>query len=609
MARDDPNIEMEYQSLVDQRRDQTSHGCDIRRDDSGFWNACKAWYLIFLHLITCVILVWCLEKKIDGQDFQIGSPPAIFTVPLYQAQITGLISVSLVLIRSLAGACSTLIAWRVIFVMLNREGLKLKELTWLQNYRMPILPQGNSGSRLFWSSWAMLVIILTWPSGYLSPLVTSSVTWIPGTRLSSHSFNFPTPIVDGSNIWDSLTYPSLSLKIIVSAASVAGTDSAYAFGSKEPPLRRYFSSKQEIPANSLIDITTPYLHIDLRWIDGADETRFQNVGHSDSHAYILDCSEADWRGVGSVSILRNTTWDKEGAKPKVAEIFSDEKIIAVQVNTLDIHVPLPDGSTAHKDMACPTTSLSLGKLPNVTQHVIEYYSSINGTTTQEWLGKDCFLAAEASVTAGKYQGKDCIVKPAGGNIYSATCTKQTAHDAVEADWLSRVSFEFMSEIMRNIVMLNITSSWMNNTIDDYTTGMLHLAYDAAWSSLTSDEGKRTDQAIVRTAEPVIRAQVEKSKVFTWLGLSSTLTLSALLLFSGLMYTSTKTIRDPALAALSMDLGEIAHSGQASGLCNAVALSKEDKKLSRLKFADDDDAKEFDKCRRRLVFVDRVERSL
>ena len=162
--------------------------------------------------------------------------------------------------------------------------------------------------------------------------------------------------------------------------------------------------------------------------------------------------------------------------------------------------------------------------------------------------------------------------------------------------------------MRNIVMLDIISSCMNNNIDDYTTGMLHIAYDAAWSSLTSDEGSRTNQAIVRTAQSIIRAQVEKSKVFIWLALCSTLTLSALLLFSGLMYTSTKTIRDPTLAALSMDLSEIAHRGQASGLCDAAALSKEDKKLSRLKFADDYDAKELDKCRRRLVFVDRVERS-
>ena len=449
MAPDDQNIEiveMEYQSLVDQRRDQTSHGCDVRRDDSGFWNACKAWYLIFLRLIACVILVWCLEK-IDGQNFQIGSPPAIFAVPLYQAQITGLISLSLVLIRMLAGACATLIAWRVIFVMLDQEGLELKGLTRLQNYRMPILPQGNSGSRLFWSSWAMLVIILTWPSIFVSPLVTSSVTWIPGTRvtrLSSNSFNFPTPIIDGSNSWDYLTYPSRSLKIIVSATSMAGTDSAYAFGSKEPPLRRYFSSKQEIAANSLIDITMPYLHVNLSWIDGADETRFQHVGDSDNYADILQCFADNWRGVGSVSILRNTTWDKEGAKPKVAEIFSGKKIIYIQASTLDIHVPLPDGSTAHKDMACPTTSLSLGKLPNVTQKATDYFASHNGTITNEWWGKDCFLVAEASITAGKYQGEDCTVKPAGGNIYSATCTKQTTYDAVEVDWLSRLNFEFMT---------------------------------------------------------------------------------------------------------------------------------------------------------------------
>ena len=53
----------------------------------------------------------------------------------------------------------------------------------------------------------------------------------------------------------------------------------------------------------------------------------------------------------------------------------------------------------------------------------------------KWLRKDCFLVAEASITAGEYNGTNCIVNLAGKDVYTAQCTMQTSRDAVEADWL------------------------------------------------------------------------------------------------------------------------------------------------------------------------------
>lgn len=598
MPQDDRNPGIAYQPVVDERSDQKSHACDVRPDDSGISNTFKAWYLIVLHLALCIIFLVCLTTFVDEQDFRIGSPPLRFTKPLYQAQVTGLISLSLVLIRTLAGACSTLVTWRTIFVMLNQKGVTLKELVRLQNYRLPIFPRRY---RLLWSSWAALVIILTWPSGFVAPLANSAVTWIPGTKLSSKTSSIWTQYLDksNSNDWGFLFYPDKNSKIIISAASMAGTDPAYAFNLTGRPFRRYFSALEDLPVNGSIDITIPYFNVDLRWIDGADETRFKNIG--DPVYTDIISSGINWRGDGSVSILRNKTWDKDDVKPKSGEVFSGQKFVTVKVTTLDVQVPLPNGSIARQDMACPTTSLSLGILPNVTQKEKQYYADVNN---DQWLGKDCFLVAEASIRAGKYQGKNCIVKPAGKNISSATCTMYIPPDKVEPDWLPSLSIEFMSEIMRNMVMLDVTSPWKGNTsIDDYTTSTLRLAYHAAWSSLTINQGTYTDSATVRLAKPVIRARLELSKMYIWLGLCSTLTLSAALLFVGLKLSSTKTIRDPTLAALSMDLSEVAHSGRANGLCNAVALSDEDKKLPRLKFADDSSEKGgADQCRRRLVFV-------
>lgn len=504
MARDEQGVGTEYQPVVEERKDQTPYSCDSRADDSGIWNTCKAWYLVLAHLAACLILLVCIELVVDKHDFETGSPPWVFKLPRYQIQVTGIISFSLVLIRMLGGACSTLLVWRTIFVLLNRQGVTLVELVRLINYRVPMFPRGGSKGRQLWLSWAALVIILLWPSGFASPAATSAVAWIPATKLSSNCIEIPTKVADGhTNYWDLLLYSDQRSMTVASAASMAGINSTYAFNSQRMPLRRYFPAHTNITASSVVDITVPYFDVDLHWIDGADDIRFQHVG--DSHYSDIVSFDVNTRIDGLVRILRNETWDPDKAMPRAAEVFSGGKVISVKVNTLDFSVPLPDGSTAHKDTPCPQTSSSLGKLPNVTQKDINYFA---GNTTQ-WLGKDCFLVAEASITAGKYKGTDCTVNPAGNGIYAATCTMQTSRDEVEADWLSSLSIEFMSEVMRYVVMLNTTSPWMYDHLDNYTTGMLHLAHHAAWSSLTNGEGKANESASVKLARPVIRAQVDE----------------------------------------------------------------------------------------------------
>lgn len=603
MVTDEQVIGVAYQPVKNDRNDQRSYNCDTRADDSGIWNVCKAWYLILVHLAACVVLLVCIEELVNHQEFLTGPPPWIFTLPRYQAQVTGLISLSLVLIKMLSGACSTLLVWRTISVMLNREGITLVELVYLEKYRIPTCPRWTSKNRLFWSSWAALVIVLLWPSVFASPFFTSAVTWIPSTKLSFDHLEIPTNFRDESGNWDFLNYAEERFKILITAVSMAEKDPAYAFRSKGKPLRRYFSSAQAIPANSVIDITAPYFDVDLNWINGADKARFGRIGSS-KYADVVSFG-IDTRSDGSVAILRNETLDVAKAIPQAAEVFSKNLIVSVKSNTLDIQRPLPDGSTPHEDTPCPTTSSSLGKLPNIIQKEVHYFAGI----TDEWRGKDCFLVAEASTRAGKYQGTNCIVNPAGKDIYTATCAMQESRDDIEVDWFSRGSILFMSEIMRCIVMLNTTSSWMHDNLNGYTTGMLHLAHHAAWSSLMKHQGNANGSASATLAEPVIRARVDLTRMLIWLGMCGTVTLSAVLVAGGEIVSSTKTVRDAALTALSMDLSEVAHSGRTSGLCNAVTLNEEDEKLPRLKFANDYDGKESDKCRRRLVFADSDEERL
>jgi hypothetical protein len=49
--------------------------CRLRRDDSGFGKFCKAWYLFFIHLISCILFMAAVLRLIDGKTFSSDHQP------------------------------------------------------------------------------------------------------------------------------------------------------------------------------------------------------------------------------------------------------------------------------------------------------------------------------------------------------------------------------------------------------------------------------------------------------------------------------------------------------------------------------------------------------
>lgn len=597
MAWDDGNDNIRYQAVVQERIERTPDRCVLRADDSGTWNTFKAWYLFLIHLMACVLLFFMVAQCINDHTFKTGAPPSLFTSDLYQTQVTGLISLALVIIRLLAGSCSALIIWRTVFILLEKGGITLTELARLGNYHAPIIPRGGSKIQLLWSCWAVAVIVLLWPPGFAAPLANSSVAWIPSTRLLDTLTPVSIGAVNQFADWAALSYEDMRMMTVINAASMAGKDPVYAFEPTGLPLRRYFSLTQNIPANSTMNLTLPYFDVGLRWIDAASDNRSQHVGDPK----YADLANLDFsiRDDGSVAVIRNDTWDAEKATPQAAKTFSGTKLISIKVGVLGVNDQLLDGSAPNQDSPCPTVSAVFGKLPDVGQQTTSYFwSGPDGT----WAANDCFLVAEASITAGKYKGTDCTVSPAGAD-YMATCIVSHDPGAVEGDWMTGLTLDFMSETMKYIVMLNITQPWMHDNLNNYTTGILTLAYHAAWSSLMKRLGNASEPTTTRAAESVVRATVDRTRICIWLAMSAMLTVSALLVAVAQNVSTTKTVRDTTLAALAMDLTEVTHSGHASGLCSAVTLSKEDHQLPRLKWADNCDKRENDTCRRRVVFAE------
>ncbi|KAF2501285.1 hypothetical protein BU16DRAFT_450923 [Lophium mytilinum] len=593
--------------------------CYLRSDDSGIWNGVKAWYIFLLHLIACGLSVFSMIQWIDDRNFYTGSPPSIFQIKhgLYQTQVTGLISVGLVGVRLLAGICTGLLVWRTIFILLEKRGMSLAEISHLSGWRTPVFLVLGSTTGALWSIWAAAVIVLLWPSSFASPLATSSVAWLPSTRL--HKATQPIDLVSIANAtdWSPILYDEMRYSTIVSTATNTGRDPSYVFNSTNLPLRRYFdaSSIPELTTRSVMGLAVPYFDIKLKWVNNATVKNTDRIGaweYVDVNNNTFSC-----RSDGAVNFLRDVQWDSNNATPKEAGIFNGTKLVVIKVLTMTKGMKLDDGTIVDEYTPCPTTSSVFGKLPDVGQ----YQNAIVWSNNQAFSANDCYLIAEASITAGKYAASNCTVSPSGSIDRYATCQTDSHNATLQDDWLRDLALDFLSEALKYTVLQNFTDSYMrNSTVDQYTTGMLTLGYHAAWSALMGRLGNTTETAHFVQAEQVVKAEIERRKLYGWLGMNITLTASAILVYLAQTTSRAKTVRDTALAAMTMELTEVMHSPRAKGLCNAVALNKRDKKLPRLKWKESvatgrggiepfggTAPSEERSCRRRLAFVDETQR--
>jgi hypothetical protein len=553
--------------------------CDTRTDDSGFWNGTKSWYLFVLHLSTTIALVVGIIA-IDGYVFKIGFGPNLFVVKdrLYQAQVTALISLALVIIRLIAGACSTLLAWRILSLLLERRGILLSEMTRLLNLRLPVL-FGWDVRSWYWTIWAIIVTLLLWPQAFVAPLASSSITWLPQGQVVE---NATTSI----NIWSigqyadyvKIFYPEWTMRTIITAAVFTGKEPIYAFNSTNLPLRRHFDPSQDTSDNSTIGIVMPYFAVDLRWIDATSDNRSQHAGNTTYQDVDKDFSI---RQTGAIALVREQPWDPYLATPSLATTYRGTQLVAIKLQTLAFGDKQPDGTIANNMSKCLATDTETFKLPNV----IQFQKSVF-INDDDLIAYDCYLVAEATIVAGSYSAEGCIVgnDPGADDSY-ATCSVQRDDTKVQDHWLTGLSLDFMSEALKYTVLLNYAQPWISQDLDTYASGMLTLGYQAAFSAIieTLHNDKDTEAANFSTATGVIVASIDRPKLYIWLSMNVAMTLSAMMVYLAQRRSNKKTIRNPALSALTMDLSEVTHDQDAQGLCNAVTLSKQDNKLWELEW--------------------------
>ncbi|XEU97438.1 hypothetical protein FSHL1_002724 [Fusarium sambucinum] len=585
-------------SVLSQTEQLQQRNCSSRADDSGLWNAIKAWYLFAVHIVLCAATA-AIVIHIDERVFKAGSDYSLFTFhsPLHQSQVTGLLSLALVVIRLIAGACSTLLAWRIIFILLENRGVTLSELTRTLSFLIPILPAIKAEISLFWSLWATIALALMWPHGFAAPLASSSLSWIPDTLLRNVNTTTIERIGDLTH-WDAITYSDMRATTVISAASLTGNEPQYAFKSKAFKLRRYFNPSEKIPTNSNISLPLPYLATNIRWVNATDNKRSQYAANADYSdvSYPLES-----RAIGAISIIMDEKWNAKSQIPKHSSILRTTKLVAVRLSMVPSEEELKKGRRPSDKDECPTVTAEFGELPPVIQERIPVRKSDGTIRTY-----DCYILAEVEMTAGIYGGQDCKVVSSNSTSQSyATCLVKRDDEAIKEDWLHSLSLDFTSEVLKYTVWQHFAEPWITSDLNTYVTGMLTLGYHASWSTLMRRLGTDAEPISFKASEDAVSVSVDKKKLYIWLSMNATLTLAAVIVYGASMKAKTKTVRDTTLAPLTMDLSDILHKPETSGLCTAVSLNDNDYKLPRLRWQKDVKGSEDDTDQAATLFCRKI----
>ena len=466
--------------------------------------------------------------------------------------------------------------------------MTLTELTRLNNYRIPILPGTDSKSRFLWSVWAMMVVFFLWPSNFAAPLANSSLAWNPSSEIVGPIRSFSMHALDNTSRFGLIGFQEWRTNSLVNAAILTTTEANYAFNNTFLPLRRYFRAPENMTDNSTVSATFPYFDADVHWIDATPDVKglLSNNSYTDFTTPAVG-EDTLTRDIGSVVLVRNSSFDPHSGSwlqnqgPDEAPVFSASRLVAVLVSSFKAGDDL-DGSPADANSLCSNQSSNFGKLPGLKQ----YNNSFYFPNSYKFDSADCYQIGTVNITAGLYSATDCKVHSAG-NFKSGTCSISRELTRVRGDWGAPVVWEMLTETMKETVITNGTYDQMTNGLGNYVTGMLTLAYHAAWSSAMEKMAIGNEDGKFRRAESMVRAGVSRGKLYAWLAMNLSLLISAIFVYIALGFSSVKAIRDTTLTPLMADFSAITDSQRGSGLRNAAALSKKDQKLPRIKLNDDD----------------------
>lgn len=257
------------------------------------------WALVFVPVVGELLLsvgtAAVMFLYVDKQMFNIhdrrptfaeadGSQITIPSFALLQTDVTTILSIALAVIRLLAGAWLTGVCWRCAIILLEKDGMRLRDFNRLVSHSVQSMftfcfPRKNGHIHLSSMFLSLVILLLALPAQYAAPLLTGSITWVPSFHMAAGNVSVSritsTHLGPGQNAWDwyndySENRGSTRLKA-AALASIAWSISDARFNTTGL-MKRIVPAAKNLAVNStLADLTLPFFVVhSIHWFSNDD---------------------------------------------------------------------------------------------------------------------------------------------------------------------------------------------------------------------------------------------------------------------------------------------------------------------------------------------------
>ncbi|CAE6467099.1 unnamed protein product [Rhizoctonia solani] len=457
---------------------------------------------------------------------------------LVQSEVVTILS-SMVAIHKIAlTGWVTLLCWRVAVSLMESPGLRYGDLKTLATYRL-LTPGAYFRSFPTFLTGTLLLVSLA--ANLASPILTGAVSWVPNNHLAKGLSADPLQVRDGEEVAlakalkENLDFYGTHKNPRLESAANSGFGVARFRWGRDPEkgvLKRFTTSVDELALNSTIqNITIPFFKIhSLKWIEDIENNPILAY-YGGPGSMIMPAVNASFVELpspsftfssGYVLLLPNTTTSR-ASDLLDSTMIRDTRLLVLSVDTFsDVDKNLP---------------------PNTI-----------------WSNDGIFHYAYAWVTftAGVIRCKEYKC------LYTSTSVVQSNTPLEpEPHVLTALALNLAQAIGVNLANRRAPLPPRSN-VNDYVEAILVRSYSGAWESLIDLFSLFPSNSSYIPAYPALLAQVNQTRVYTWLVLQLLVTfLSALVMATQLRASNYPAANNPALVPFYLDTIEVPTSADAA----------------------------------------------
>jgi len=558
------------------------------------WLTFKRWHLLLWQLLSVTLFSFGMIFWLNGRSFAIGGRHlSVFRASeLTQSDITTIISSCLVVTRLIAGSWHALIAWRCVFILLEKTGLTLTELSRLASFHVPAITtlpvrRRRQASLYVWT--AAIILLLGWPAQLSNPIANGSITWTPDYAFNKTGDIALVGTATAGVGWQNYRFDSDRTVLVQNAGGLASLGSvvtAFTPSGNNKDVFAPLPARRMAPlfagyANGTVvsNITVPVFEIKaFEWVKNISDLpsgihgSIVLSGCSGRPCGYLNITGPDVRPLGQTvpgtsALLKDTAWvQPDITRLPSATLFEGYKYAAIYVARYT-NIGIKAINT------CKTQKTVFDPLPPGIDMVWIGWNLGNSDTHFS----DCIAVARLQIRAGVTQCRGSAsmlpLTPGPSSSSSPSCVLSAKSSSIiestsnpliniTADPLIEQVFALMPEVQMTLTAISATNLYptdaLSGNLERHLRDSLITSYQGTWSALNDaiSAGVPRLQTQVWGPHEVLTANVAVWRIYLFWGLNLLLTLAGLLLMGFQRTSDGVMVVDSVLDAISLDSSKV-----------------------------------------------------